>query len=110
MRWTVAAIALLVAGCGSSGKHNLHATLDADREDGSVTMMCTESSSGTCYGLFVTGSDIARITAAVGTTSGTTGITSETRFCLDVAEPTNGCTLKPLAEGEQIVRQEKAAR
>lgn len=110
MRWTVAAISLLVAGCGSSGKHNLHATLDADREGGSVTMMCTESSSGTCYGLFVTGRDIARITAAVGTTSGTTGITRETRFCLDVAEPANGCTLKPLAEGEQIVRQEKAAR
>jgi hypothetical protein len=108
MRWTVAAIALLIAGCGQSGKHSLHATLDADQEGGSVTMMCTASSSGTCYGLFVTGSDVARISAAVGTTSGTTGITAGTRYCLDVAEPTQGCTLKPLAQGEQIVRQEKA--
>lgn len=108
MRWTVAAMALLVAGCGSPGKHNLHATLDADRESGNVTMMCTESGSGTCYGLFVTGSDVARISAAVGTSSGTSGITGETRYCLDVSEPANGCTLKPLAAGEQIVRQQKA--
>jgi len=104
----VAASALLVAGCTPSGKHELHATLDADQTAGMVTMMCSQSSSGTCYGLFVTGSDVARITVAVGTTSGTSGITGETRFCLDVSEPTDGCKLKPLMQGEQIVRQEKA--
>jgi hypothetical protein len=108
MRWTVAAIALLVAGCSQSGKHSLHATITADQEAGNVTMMCTASSSGTCYGLFVTGSDVARISTAVGTSAGTSGITGETRYCLDVSEPTDGCTLKPLAPGEQIVRQEKA--
>jgi hypothetical protein len=114
MRWTVLAAmvpgALLVAGCGNSGGHSLHATLDADKEAGTVTMMCTESSSGTCHGLFVDGTNIARISAAVGTSAGTSGITDDTRFCLDTAEPTDGCKLKPLAQGEQIVRQEKAPK
>ncbi len=108
MRWTVVAMALLVAGCSDTGKHSLHATLDADQAGGNVTMMCTESSSGTCYGLLVTGSDVARISAAVGTSAGTTGITEETRYCLDTSEPLQGCTLKVLRAGEQIVRQEKA--
>lgn len=110
MRWTVAAIALLIAGCGSSGKRSLHATIEADRAGGTVTMMCTASSSGTCHALFVTGSDMGRVSAAVGTSAGTTGITDETRYCLDVSEPDNGCTLKPLAEGKQIVRHETIER
>ncbi|MES2443115.1 MAG: hypothetical protein V4574_09820 [Pseudomonadota bacterium] len=104
------AAALLLAGCGGPEKRSVHATLDADHESGSVTMMCTASSSGTCHGLFVTGSDVARIAAAAGTSAGTTGITSMTRYCLDVAEPGQGCSLRPLAQGEQIVRQEKAPR
>lgn len=113
MRWTVAAAfvgALLVAGCGPPEKRSLHATLDTDQVSGTVTMMCKSSSSGTCHALFVTGSDIDRISAAVGTSSGTTGIMGDTRYCLGVDEPVNGCALKPLAEGEQIVRQEKAPR
>lgn len=112
MRWTVLATlvsgALMVTGCGPSGKHNLHATLTTDEGAGSVTMMCTESSSGTCYGMFVDGPNIARISAAVGTSAGTSGITGDTRYCLDTTEPSDGCKLKPLRAGEQIVRQEKA--
>jgi hypothetical protein len=111
MRWTVAGVllgALLVAGCGDAGKHSIHATLTADPGAGSVTMMCTASSSGTCYALFVSGPNIARISAAVGTSAGTSGIGDDGRYCLDTAEPSDGCKLKPLASGEQIVRQEQA--
>jgi hypothetical protein len=112
MRWTVAGMvlgALLVAGCSTTNKHSLHATLDADKEAGNVTMMCTASSTGTCYALFVSGPNIARISAAVGTSAATSGIGDDARYCLDTAEPSDGCKLKPLASGEQIVRQEKAS-
>jgi hypothetical protein len=108
MRWTVLAVAMLVAGCSESGKHSLHATLDADPGAGNVTMMCTASSSGTCYAMFVSGPNIMRISAAVGTSAGTSGIGDDARYCLDTAEPADGCKLKPLLSGEQIVRQEQA--
>lgn len=110
MRWTVLAAALLVAGCGDANKHSLHATLTADKTAGTVTMMCTASSSGTCYAMFVAGPNMARISAAVGTSAGTSGVTDDARYCLDTVEPSDGCKLKPLADGESIVRQEQTEK
>lgn len=88
-------------------KRSLHAMIEADQATGIVTLNCSESSSGTCYALFVTGDDVARLEAKAGTSTGETGITAETRYCVDSVAPANGCTLKPLAQGQQIVRQSK---
>jgi hypothetical protein len=88
-------------------KRSLHAMIEADQASGIVTMSCTESSSGTCYALFVTGDTVERLAVKVGNSAGDTGITAETRYCIDTIEPAEGCTLKPLAEGQQIVRRQK---
>jgi hypothetical protein len=104
MRWVVIGMALRAAGCGEKVDKNISAMLETDFQKGTVIMTCRESSSGTCYALFTFKDDVVRIEAAKGTATTATGITDFSRYCLDVAPPKDGCELKPLTEGQQIVR------
>lgn len=104
MRGMIAGLALLVAGCGEKVDKNISAMLETDFQKGTVTMTCRESSSGTCHALFVFKDDVIRLDAAQGSAATATGIVDFSRYCLDVSAPADGCELKPLVEGQQIVR------
>ncbi len=96
---------LLLAGCSGKEERVVHAVIEAKLDAGSAMVTCRESSSGTCHALFVT--QVALVTAEVkqGETSGVEGIDTGTRYCVDVRAPEPAkCRLKPLADGEQIVR------
>lgn len=104
MRWMVAGLALLVAGCGEKVDQSISVMLDTDFQKGTVTMTCRESSSGTCHALFLFKDDEVRIEAAKGSAATATGIVDFSRYCVGVSAPANGCDLKPLTEGQQIIR------
>lgn len=104
MRWIIAGIALLLAGCGEKVDSEVAAILDADLQKGTVTLTCRTSSTGACHALFVLGDDVKRIDAPVNGAATATGITDFTRYCLGATAPGNGCNLRPLVEGQQIVR------
>lgn len=104
MRWMVAGLALLVAGCGEKVDSEVAAILEADLQKGTVTMTCRSSSSGTCHALFVLKDDVIRIDAAAGSVATATGINDLFRYCLGSEAPGDGCNLRPVAEGQQIVR------
>ena len=104
MRWTMVGLALLIAGCGEKVDKTLSVMLETDFQKGTVIMTCRESSSGTCHALFVFKDDVVRIEAAKGSVATATGIVDFSRYCLDVAPPRDGCELKPLTEGQQIIR------
>lgn len=104
MRWMIASISLLVAGCGEKVDSEVAAVLEADLQKGTVTMTCRTASTGTCHALFALGDDVIRIEAAAGSASTATGINDLTRYCVGATAPADGCNLRPLVEGEQIVR------
>ena len=107
MRVAWVAMALLVAGCGPKGERSLDAVMTGDLQAGTLTMMCRESSSGTCHLLVQTGDKVVRVEAAKGTTTAATGLDDRSRYCLEPEAPADGCTLRPVPEGEQIVRSRK---
>jgi len=104
MRWMIAGLALLAAGCTGKVDHSISVMLETDFQKGTVTMTCRESTSGTCHALFVFKDDAKRLEAAQGSAATVTGIVDFTRYCLGTSAPGNGCDLKPLAEGQQIIR------
>lgn len=104
MRWMAAGMALLVAGCGPKVDHSISVMLETDFQKGTVTMTCRDSSSGTCYALFAFKDDVKRLEVAKGSAATATEITDFTRYCVGASAPGNGCELKPLTEGQQIIR------
>ena len=105
MRWMIVAAALLAAGCGEKVDSNIAVLLDTDLQKGTVTMTCRESSSGTCHALFAFRDDVIRLEAAQGSTATATNITEFSRYCVGPTAPGDGCELKKLTEGEQIIRK-----
>lgn len=111
--WAVGiAGALLLAGCSAgTTTRNVDAVLDAELEAGEALLTCRKSSSGTCHVLFIT--EATRITAQArqGETAAASGLSPETRYCLDVVAPDpNGCRPRPLVAGEQIVRSSSVVK
>ncbi|MDF7777274.1 hypothetical protein P1X14_18585 [Sphingomonas sp. AOB5] len=108
MKWAmVAAAALLVAGCEKVVEsHSVSAVLTADIAAGKIKLTCRASSTGNCHVLLVTGETIERMSAAAGQSSEATGVTDATQYCLQENAPQNGCRLRKLVQGEQIVRSE----
>lgn len=108
MRGMIAGLGLLasclVAGCTEKVDRNLSVMFETDFQKGTVTMTCRESSSGTCYALFVFKDDVKRLEVAQGSAATATDIVDFTRYCVGVTAPANGCDLKPLSEGQQIIR------
>ncbi len=106
MRWTLG-LALVLAGCsgGTTTEHkSVRAVLDADFTRGDATLTCTESTSGACHALFVTGDKADRVSAAVGANVAAHGLGDGTRYCIGTEAPQNGCSLRPLRDGQEIYR------
>ena len=89
MRWMIAGVALLVAGCAETVDSEVAAILDADLQKGTVMLTCRTSSTGTCHALFALGNDVIRIEAAQGNAATATGITDLHRYCVGATAP--GC-------------------
>ena len=107
MRWTVVAMAVLMAGCAAKGERSFDAVLKGDLQAGTLTLTCRDSSTGACHLLVQTGDKVDRIEAAKGTTAAATGLDDRSRYCLDAEAPGDGCRLMPVIEGEQIIRNRK---
>lgn len=105
MRWIIVGAALLATGCGETVDSSVSVLLDTDLQKGTVTMTCRESSSGTCYALFAFKDDVVRIEAAQGAVATASNINDLSRYCVGATAPGDGCDLKPLAEGQAIVRK-----
>ena len=110
MRVMVLGLALLAAGCAAKGDQSLSVMLETDLQKGTVTMTCRESSSGTCYALFAFKDDVKRLEVAKGSTASVTEIVDFTRYCVGTTAPGDGCELKPLADGQQIIRSHTSHR
>ena len=104
MRWMVIGAALLVAGRGPKVDRNISVMFETDFQKGTVTLTCRDSSSGTCYALFVFKDDVKRLEVPKGSAATATEIVDFTRYCVGDTAPADGCDLKPLTEGQQIIR------
>lgn len=107
MRW-ILGLTLALASCSdgpaTTEQKSLRALLDSDLTKGDTTLTCTESTSGACHVLFVTGDKTGRISASVGASAAAHGLGDGTRYCIGAEAPQDGCSLRPLRDGQEIYR------
>ena len=98
-------MATLLAGCGAGGPRKIDALIEARLDAGEAVIHCRESNSGICHALFVTEATTVKAEVKQGETGGASALGPETRYCIDARPPDPAtCRLRPLVEGEQIVR------
>jgi hypothetical protein len=101
------ALAAALAGCGKTERSAIALEVTGDLTNGTATIGCTSSTSGTCHVLFLAGDVTSAASAAVGASTTVTGLKPGVGFCSGVTAPEPaGCKPTVLVDGRQIVRRE----
>lgn len=106
-----AALALPLAACGKSERSAVSIEVTGNLADGSATIHCKESTSGTCHVLFKTGATTRRAEVPGGGTTTVTGLPAGTSFCGGYDAPElESCKPIVLVNGSQVIRHERTVR